>query len=216
MNNKYICSKCHLELSSDTLTDFRKRRKKIVCDRCKKRQKKEYDQARYLENSEAVKENVKTYAKNNKKLISERSRKYREIHYENRREYDKGYREKYKPIRNAREKERLLTEPLYALKKRMRNNLLSYMKSSGRKKPSHTQDVIGCTYEELKAHFESQFTDGMTWEIFCTTDLIHIDHILPVSSFDFSDDNEIKKCFHYTNLQPLWKIDNLKKYNKIL
>jgi hypothetical protein len=44
----------------------------------------------------------------------------------------------------------------------------------------------------------------------------HVDHIIPCSSFDLTDSEQQKKCFHYTNLQPLWAIDNLKKSNKIL
>ena len=43
-----------------------------------------------------------------------------------------------------------------------------------------------------------------------------VDHIIPFSSFDFNDIGQIKKCCHYTNLQPLWQPDNLKKSNKIL
>lgn len=43
----------------------------------------------------------------------------------------------------------------------------------------------------------------------------HVDHIIPCSSFDLTDIKQQKICFHYTNLQPLWAIDNLKKSNKI-
>lgn len=42
----------------------------------------------------------------------------------------------------------------------------------------------------------------------------HIDHIKPISKFDLNDENEQKKCFHYTNLQPLWASENIKKSDK--
>ena len=42
----------------------------------------------------------------------------------------------------------------------------------------------------------------------------HIDHIKPVSKYNLLDPEEQKKCFHYTNLQPLWAIENIRKSNK--
>lgn len=55
-----------------------------------------------------------------------------------------------------------------------------------------------------------QFKDGMNWGNYNYNGW-HIDHIKPCALFDLSKEEEQKKCFHYTNLQPLWGIDNLKK-----
>ena len=71
-------------------------------------------------------------------------------------------------------------------------------------------ELIGCSKEELIKHLESQFIEGMTWENWSLNGW-HIDHIRPISSFDLSDPAQAKECFHYSNLQPLWAIDNLKK-----
>lgn len=81
-------------------------------------------------------------------------------------------------------------------------------------KADTTQNLLGCTTEELKAHLESQFTDGMSWDNYGMNGW-HIDHIIPCSSFDMLDPEEQRECFHYTNLQPLWAEDNLRKSDKI-
>ena len=76
------------------------------------------------------------------------------------------------------------------------------------KKTYNTKTYIGCSNEVLFNHIKSQMTPDMTF------DNIHIDHIKPISRFDLTNDEEIKKCFHYTNLQPMLIHDNLTKSNK--
>jgi hypothetical protein len=80
-------------------------------------------------------------------------------------------------------------------------------------KTSSTFKMIGCCIEDLKKYIEGKFLQGMSWKNYGEW---HIDHIIPVASFDLTSDTEQKKCFHYSNLQPLWKIDNLKKGAKII
>ena len=54
----------------------------------------------------------------------------------------------------------------------------------------------------------------MTWENWSFKGW-HLDHIIPLDSFDLSKEEDKKKAYHYTNLQPLWAKDNLSKGNKI-
>ena len=72
---------------------------------------------------------------------------------------------------------------------------------------------MGYTKYELKEHLESQFTGGMSWD---NMNEWHIDHIRPVSSFDFdsTEHPDFKKCWALNNLQPLWAEDNLRKNDK--
>jgi hypothetical protein len=75
------------------------------------------------------------------------------------------------------------------------------------------EDFVGYSTSDLKVHLEAQFTKDMTWEKF-RLGQIHIDHIVPISSFDLSDPDDLRRAWAITNLRPLWAKDNLKKSNK--
>ena len=77
-----------------------------------------------------------------------------------------------------------------------------------------TLDLIGCDLNFLKEHIEKQFKSGMSWNNWSKYGW-HLDHIKPCASFNLTKDEEQKKCFNFTNLQPLWATENLKKSNKI-
>ena len=76
-------------------------------------------------------------------------------------------------------------------------------------------DDLGCSIDQLKAHLESKFEVGMTWENYGPKGW-HIDHIIPLSSFNLTNLEELKKACHYTNLQPMWAEDNWSKGAKWL
>ena len=69
-------------------------------------------------------------------------------------------------------------------------------------------DLVGCSIPELRKRLTQQFLPGMTWDNYGKW---HIDHIRPCASFDLTDPEQQKQCFHYSNLQPLWAADNLRK-----
>lgn len=74
------------------------------------------------------------------------------------------------------------------------------------------KEILGCTSEEFENHIKSQFKENMCFENYGDWEL---DHIKPLSKFDLTKENNIRECFHYTNIQPLWKIENRKKFNKL-
>lgn len=73
-----------------------------------------------------------------------------------------------------------------------------------------TLELVGAGIAQVKKHLEAQFKPGMNWENHGKLGW-HIDHITPCAKFDLSDPEQQKKCFHYTNLQPLWWQENLSK-----
>ncbi len=77
-------------------------------------------------------------------------------------------------------------------------------------KSSSMLNLLGCTLIELRVHLEQKFARGMTWDNYGQFGW-HMDHIKCCASFDLTDPEQQKKCFHYTNLQPLWWKDNLSK-----
>ena len=89
------------------------------------------------------------------------------------------------------------------------------IKQQSSNKAYSTIELLGCTVKECREYLEKQFKEGMTWENHSKNGW-HIDHILPCASFDLNDPEQQKKCFHYTNLQPLWAEENRLKRDKIL
>ena len=105
--------------------------------------------------------------------------------------------------------------PSAILSRRIRGGIRQSLRYKGIKKTNKTYTLLGYTKEQLKKHIESKFntcekTKGMSWERF---DEIHIDHIRPVVSFNYTttDCEDFKKCWALENLQPLWAKDNLSK-----
>lgn len=70
--------------------------------------------------------------------------------------------------------------------------------------------LLGCSPAQYRAYIQARFLPGMTWENYGKGKW-EIKQIKPCSSFDLTDPHQQEKCFHYTNTQPLWKIDNRRK-----
>ena len=98
--------------------------------------------------------------------------------------------------------------PHLVIVKLVRAQVWRAFKNSTLSKINHSIAYIGCDTDTLKKHIQSKMIEGMTF------DNIHYDHIKPVSRFDLNDEEELLKCCHFTNLQPLFAVDNLEKNNK--
>jgi hypothetical protein len=96
------------------------------------------------------------------------------------------------------------------LRARIHSRILGALKNQSQTKHYKTIELLGCTIVEARKHIESQWLEGMSWDNHSLTGW-HIDHILPCNTFDLSNPDQQKKCFHYTNLRPLWAKDNLSR-----
>ena len=145
------------------------------------------------------KKRLKIYRDNNRITEKNRVDRFNKINPDYMSNYQRGY---VKIKRND--------DPLYKLKHNLRVRIKYFFKSKNIRKQSGTFDIVGCSPEFLKEYIEKKFTEGMSWKLLGQH--IHIDHIIPLSSANTEE--EIYKLCHYTNLQPLWAEDNLKKGNK--
>ena len=96
----------------------------------------------------------------------------------------------------------------------LRNRIRLAIRAAGATKSAGSLELLGASIEEVRAHLEAQFKLGMTWDNWSIHGW-HIDHIKPCASFDLTDPEQQKACFHYTNLQPLWAKDNLSKHDRL-
>jgi hypothetical protein len=148
--------------------------------------------------------------------------RYRKEHAEHLKKVRKSYNKKYSlkhadsiRIRNKNyAKRRRQSDIIYRIKCVLTARLRQALKSQSIKKSLKTFGLLGASTEDTLRHLESQFKSGMTRENHGLKGWV-VDHIRPCSSFDLSDPEQQKICFHYTNLQPLWWWENLSKSNKI-
>ena len=115
--------------------------------------------------------------------------------------YRKDNRKQIQETMNKYEKQRKLTDPEFKLLKTLRSRICSAIKAKRATKNNNTMELTGCDIGFLKGYLAGKFTEGMTWE---NHGEWHIDHIKPCCSFNLLEEEEQNKCFHYTNLQPLW------------
>ncbi len=149
----------------------------------------------YLKNKTSLSKKMSIYRENNKDKLNSNNRLYFKLNKKKRYDYIKLKKN---------------NDYLFDLKLRIRIRISGVFSLKGYTKKSKTVDILGCNYDEFKSHIENQFVDGMSW---VNRREWHLDHVLPISLA--KTEEEVITLNHYTNFQPLWASDNLKKGNKV-
>ena len=168
----------------------------VYCLKCQKERRRLY----YLNNKEHEIKVNKLWKENNRERIKQISKLWVKNNPEKKNSNQRKYR------KNRRER-----DPMFKVLSNLRTRIHEVLTAKHIVKEATTKKLTGCTLEYLKNYLEKKFKDGMSWDNYGQW---HIDHIRPCASFNLLDPIEQKICFHYTNLQPLWAEDNLKKSNK--
>lgn len=182
------CIKCELELSYLLFSKNKRSRDGYTntCKKCVKKANKKWREA----NKEYIKQEKKNYYNKNKEHVIRKSSEYH--------------------------LNKLNNNPIYKLISRTRTLIGNSFKrgcEKSFKKPQKSENILGCTMQEFVEHLQSLFTEGMTLENHGNCEECwHIDHIVPISSAKTEED--VIKLNHYSNLQPLWRRDNLTKSKK--
>lgn len=181
------CTKCKIE---KPLTEYCKDNSTAdkltyYCRDCRREWKKKW----YDKNAEKERQNAKEWRENNRERRKQTRREYEHRRYHN--------------------------DPSHKLKVNVVNYInrgLEKVMQGKWKRSKKAEEILGCTIEQFKEHIEKQFKPGMTWEN-NTVNGWHLDHITPKSIAQTQE--EIYELHHYTNFQPLWYDENIRKSNKL-
>jgi hypothetical protein len=162
----------------------------------------------YLNNKEKVIEYQKNYEDQNKEKVKERMKQYHLNNQEKVKDRKKEYYLKSKCEHDKGKGGCKICNIYQYLVKLQRSQVQRIIKSTTLNKTKSTIEYLDCSPEYFKEYLQKKMIDGMSF------DNIHIDHIKPVSKFNLEDPDELLKCCHYTNMQPLLAYDNIVKSDK--
>lgn len=240
MENEHTCKKCNItkDVGSFPLDKTLTKGHSNECRSCKNerqriRRKNNPEQTSNYSKKYYNPEKRKEYSEKNRdyllvanKIYRENNKDKRKAHYESNKEkirlnynkeaksiYNKEYARKNRDKISQRVKERRQSDPLFRMKEATKCRVRCFIINKGFSKKNTTKTLLGIDYNGLKLFIERQFTKGMTWNNYGKKGW-EIDHKIPLASA--KTEQELLILFHYKNLQPLWRHENIQKSDKIL
>jgi hypothetical protein len=173
------------------------------------------DKARWPRRREQVKEGKRRWRLANPELhrqrVRDRWRRYRAKYPEKARAKGRLADRKRRPQKTAYMRKKRREDINFRLASRLRTSLC--LAIQGKSKGRSALDLLGCPLEDFRIYLESKFEPGMTWQNYGYRGW-HIDHIMPLAIFDLSKPEHQKRAFHFSNMQPLWAVENMSKKDK--
>jgi hypothetical protein len=213
--DKKVCSTCNTEKPSKDFNNdiFSKDGLGFECKKCSLDRKDKNYKSKSEEEKQRIIQDSKIRANNYYKEHTNELKAYQQ-------QYNKENKEKVSARARKNEQRRYKEDENYRIKKRLKARIRFVLK--GETKAGPTLKLLGCDTTLLKTRFETLFKQlypnykgsKNCWTLFLEGK-IQADHIVPCSSFDFTIKENQYKCFHYTNLQPLFIRDNLTKHERI-
>jgi len=165
------------------------------------------------------------------KALEKQNQKYRSMSEEQRKQFNREMNLRYRNARllrtkmwrnsdkgrnwmNLWHKNRLKNDPAWKIRCTTYRRISEAMKGNYTAKTQCSEYYVGCSWAELRDHLQRQFKRGMNWNNYGK--VWHIDHIIPCASFNLTKDSELRRCFHFTNLQPLNAVENMSKGARIV
>ena len=151
--------------------------------------------------SSEAKKGMRDYARQWYSKNFEKERERRKIYRENNKDRFKLYYERYEA-----------KNPHSRFGRLLRHRVRISLKAQDLRKNEKLVKLLGASAKEVRKYIQSKFLPKMSWDNYGKW---HIDHIIPLKNFDLSKPQERYKAFHFTNLQPLLALDNLRKGSKV-
>lgn len=210
---RYQCKLCQ----KNTSQVYYKKNKEIICTKSKEYYENNVENVKgrhqnyYQENRDRILTRTKSNQKNNREVYIERSKLWASKNPNKIDEHKKTFKTKNPNYHNIYISNRRKNDPLFKLVSNIRRRVTLFLKTRDITKNKRILEIVGCSSIELRDYLQGKFIEGMSWQ---NQGEWHIDHIIPLCSAKSID--QVYKLCHYTNLQPLWAEDNLKKGSKII
>lgn len=185
------------------------RRRELYHQRHREKKLKSYQ----LNRERVLAQKREYYQRNRSRIATYREKNKEQLSRQNSEWYHRN-KEKCRP-RKRRESQKRRLIPSNRIEGNLRRRINKVLSDQCAKKLDSTMNLMGCSAAEFRRYIEFQFQPGMSWDNHGVHGW-HLDHVIPCSAFDLSEERQQRQCFHFTNLRPMWARENLRKANTIV